>query len=121
VRRAFRYRLWTNANQERELGIKEGAPAVVATALSRFPMVLPAGRYVMVVRLVLETTADGLFRSHAESVFAPGSHGGTWVSRSNPPPGQEVGIAPLVAPPPALEGENFGFAVSLLVDAPPPD
>jgi hypothetical protein len=96
-------------------------------------LILPAGSYVIVVRLVLQTTADGLFRSHAESVFSPGSHDGTWVSRDNPPPGQEVGIAPLITsssrggawvsktnPPPKVESQNFGFAVSLVVDAPPP-
>jgi hypothetical protein len=86
------------------------------------PLILPAGPYVIVFRLVLETTADGLFRSHGESVFSPGSREGTWVSRSNPPPGQEFGIAPVVAAPtPKLKEENFGFAVTLRADAPPPD
>jgi hypothetical protein len=70
-------------------------------------LMLLAGRYVLVVRLVLETTADGLFRGHGEAVFAPGTREGTWTSKDNPPP--------------ELEGEDFGFAVTLRADAPPPD
>ncbi len=70
-------------------------------------LLLLAGRYVLVVRLVLETNANGLFRGHAEAVFSPGGRAGTWTSKDNPPPD--------------LEGEDFGLAVTLRADAPVPD
>jgi hypothetical protein len=66
------------------------------------------GRYVLVGRLVLETTVDGCIRSHAEAVFDPGNHFlGTWSSEDSPRP--------------EVEGKDFGLAITIKVATSPSD
>ncbi len=68
-------------------------------------VLLPPGRYVLVADLVLDTAADGCFRSHAESIFAPGNHFlGTWKSANSPRP--------------EIETDDFGLSITLKVAAP---
>jgi hypothetical protein len=66
--------------------------------------VVPAGRYVLVANLVLETALDGHLRSHAEAVFAPGANSGSWRSKD-----KALG---------EIEEGDLGFAVTLEVEAP---
>jgi hypothetical protein len=68
---------------------------------------MPAGHYVLVMNLVLEADADGLFRGHGVAVFAPRFHAGTWRSEA--------------AAVESLKEEDFGFAVTLKATAPPSD
>jgi phosphoglycerate dehydrogenase-like enzyme len=48
---------------------------------------LPPGRYVLVLNLVVETTVDKCLRGHAEALFAPPAHSYSWRSINNPLPG----------------------------------
>ena len=72
-------------------------------------LVGPPGRYVLVVTLALKTSAVGVFRGHAEAIFAPGRRPGTWTSHGD------------AQPPTVQEGEEFGLAVTVRADAPPND
>ncbi|HWE38414.1 MAG TPA: hypothetical protein VG406_17715 [Isosphaeraceae bacterium] len=66
---------------------------------------LPAGRYVLVADLALDTTVEGICRGHAEAVFAPLVRRGTWDLEAGP-------FA-------KVDSEDFGLTVTAAVSAPP--
>jgi hypothetical protein len=70
------------------------------------PLTVTTGRYVLVMNLVLETTAANLFRGHAEAVFAPGRQPGRWTS-------------PIENPFEDVEADDFGLTVLLRTASPP--
>ena len=49
-------------------------------------LTLPAGHYVLVANLVIETTTGGFLRSHAEAIFSPGRREGSWSLEGCRPP-----------------------------------
>ena len=71
--------------------------------------VLPAGRYILVANLVLETSVDACLRGHAEAVFAPPLEVMSWRTTN-----EEVEPP---KPPKGEEGFRFGFVVTVNASA----
>ena len=68
------------------------------------PQLMPAGRYVLVMNLVLDASAGGVFRGHSVAVFAPGFNAGEWRKEAD-----EIAD---------LDDASFGLSITLKATRP---
>ncbi|MBX6316108.1 MAG: hypothetical protein IRY99_24825 [Isosphaeraceae bacterium] len=68
------------------------------------PLIVPAGRYVLVADFVIAATVDGITKGSGEAAFSPDAPEGTWSPALNPLAG--------------IDRKDFGFTVTLKASTP---